>query len=71
MEDDQILVCEECGSQDILTLMWVNPNTNEVSGELSYEIDANNWCKKCCKHVSITSLEEYKLNQIDEYEEEV
>jgi len=70
MKDNQILVCEECGSQDIQTLMWVNPNNNEIDGELSCENDENNWCKVCCEHVSLTSLEQYKLNQIDEDETE-
>jgi hypothetical protein len=60
-----ILVCEECGSSDIQTLMWVNPNTNEVGGELSSEDEEHNWCKVCEKHTSLTSLEQYNLNKIE------
>lgn len=67
LKDSAILVCEECGSQEIQTLMWVNPNTDELNGELSCEDENNNWCEVCKRHCGLTSLEIYKaLNEEDE-----
>ena len=57
------LVCEECGSDDIQTLMWVNVNTNKI--EDSYDTDEeNNWCNKCESHLNFITEEEFlKLNE--------
>lgn len=63
INDGAILVCEECGSQSVQTLMWVNINTNEIIGGLSCEDESNNWCEVCQSHCNVTSLEIYKASE--------
>lgn len=63
LSNNAILVCEECGSEDIQTLMWVNPNnTSQVDGELDSGDTSNNYCRNCQENVGITSKEEYLKN---------
>lgn len=44
-------ICEECGSDKIQTLEWVEVNTNKViGGGIGDENDR--WCPICEKHVN-------------------
>lgn len=47
-------ICKECGSDNVSTLQWINPNTGEVTGS-SPEGDASNWCEECCEHTKLTT----------------
>lgn len=61
MEEDQILVCEECGSRNVETQAWVKVNENDkCDGYLGLEDSGNNWCCDCEGHVDLTSLEEWE-----------
>jgi hypothetical protein len=64
-DDSQIRVCEDCGSENIQILTWINQSTGEVG--LESENDFSNWCTKCKKHVYLSSKEEY-LNAKMEYD---
>ena len=57
--DEEILVCDECGSLDIQQLVWVEPNTHEYIGATEYDKD-DNWCGECDDHLHFTSLREFK-----------
>lgn len=52
----EILVCSDCGSENIQTPFWVNPNTFEVFEE--YDLD-DAYCEDCKFKVSITLQENY------------
>lgn len=44
------LVCERCGSAQIQTLCWVDPNTRKVIAAGPGEV-TDNWCEVCEEHV--------------------
>ncbi len=43
----RILVCEECGSDDVETKMWVNHKTGN-KGSVSDGEAEDNYCNGCC-----------------------
>jgi len=49
-------ICEECGSDKVQQLQWVDMNTNEImdSGP-GDKIDY--WCEGCDEHIGITTDE--------------
>lgn len=55
--DRIMLRCAECGSTDVQTKMWVNPNTNEIDGNVSDGETDDNWCKICQIHVKLNIIE--------------
>lgn len=58
-----IWVCQECGSKDIEEKMWVNPNTQEITGTCGdYE---DNYCNNCQEHVKIIPEDEFIENEED------
>lgn len=71
------LYCAECGSCDIETKMWVNPNTSEINGNCSDRTEEeDNWCRRCEEHVRLLTLKEMwkcfsevPINNNDEIEE--
>lgn len=53
------LYCSKCGSLDIETKMWVNPNTEQISGHCSdISEKEDNWCKACEEHTELLTLQE-------------
>lgn len=49
--NENMTICEECGSDKIQTLEWVEVNTNKViGGGIGDENDR--WCPICEKHVN-------------------
>jgi len=46
-----VWVCTNCGSDNVQAKMWVNVNTNKVSGE-AMEDDDEYWCDDCEQHHS-------------------
>ena len=62
MANKLILVCEDCGSEDVQILQWVNPNTGENFGGTGEDRD-DNWCDNCKEHTRLITKEEYIENQ--------
>ena len=62
-DDSDILVCKECGSQQLEIQVWVNANTNE---HISYVYDDNDghwsdgkWCEECIDQTFFCTKEEF------------
>lgn len=43
------LVCTNCGSENVQTKYWINPNTKEIFDQISSE-DDDCWCENCKGH---------------------
>lgn len=78
-KDLNTLYCANCGSSNVVTKMWVNPNTDEIDEDDScsdrFE-EEDNWCNRCCSNVRLLTLEELwdkfsevPVNNNDEIEE--
>lgn len=55
-----MIVCKDCGSGDVQTVMWVRANTSEPVDHFASswsEADAN-WCDGCDAHVELMHLTE-------------
>ena len=54
------IVCNQCGSADVLRMMWVKPNKdNEIHGDAgSLRTTSTNWCRDCNKPVVLTRAPE-------------
>ena len=75
---DKTLYCPICGSTNVETKMWVNPNTHIISdscSDLSEEDD--NWCNGCENHTELMTLrqlwqafEKVPVNNDDEIEKD-
>jgi len=52
------IVCEECGSDQIQTLEWVDVNTGKSVQSGPGELN-DNWCNKCKEHVYFMNEEDY------------
>lgn len=51
--------CGECGSTNVDSQTWVNPNTQQISGICGDFWDSsNNWCNCCEQHVPLYTLKE-------------
>jgi hypothetical protein len=71
MNEEGIIVCEECGCDKVQTVTWVEINSKIVHGAaLSESADENdNWCPQCDSHCSVTSLAIYKTRDQEDDEE--
>ena len=58
-DDDGITVCDGCGSDNIQTQAWVDPNTRMFIGTTGIDRD-DNWCDECEDHLPFTTLKEFK-----------
>ena len=56
---NKITVCEECGSDNIQTQAWVDPNTHAFIGTTGIDRD-DNWCDECEEHLPFCTLKEFK-----------
>ena len=62
--DEPEWVCEECGSSDVETLAWVNPNEDNTFVDfLGTDDRGNNWCHNCEEHTGLVLFEDYDSNQ--------
>lgn len=62
--DEPEWVCEECGSSDVETLAWVNPNEDNTFVDfLGTDDRGNNWCHHCEEHTGLALFEDYDSNQ--------
>ena len=55
-----MLVCEDCGSSDVETKMWVNPNTDELKDSCSDGESDDNYCNNCQSHPNLITYKEYQ-----------
>lgn len=58
-DDDGITVCDECGSDNIQTQAWVDPNTRIFIGTTGIDRE-DNWCDECEDHQPFCTLKEFK-----------
>ena len=49
VNDDEIVVCEGCGSDNIQTQAWVDPNARTFIGTTGID-RYDNWCDECEDH---------------------
>ena len=62
--DEPEWVCEECGSSEVETLAWVNPNEdNSFVDFLGTDDRGNNWCHHCEEHTGLALFADYGSNQ--------
>lgn len=62
--DEPEWVCEECGSSEVETLAWVNPNEdNSFVDFLGTDDRGNNWCHHCEEHTGLALFADYDSNQ--------
>jgi len=59
VNDNEIVVCEECGSDNIQTQAWVDPNTRTFIGTTGID-RYDNWCDECEDHQPFCTLKEFK-----------
>lgn len=57
--DNDIIVCDECGSSDIHTQAWVDPNTRTYIDTTGIDRD-DNWCNECVDHLPFCTLAAFK-----------
>lgn len=59
IDESQIYVCDECGSTEIQTQVWVDANTNDYASDIDGGRD-NNWCEECEDNIYFCTLAEFK-----------
>ena len=59
VNDDEIVVCEGCGSDNIQTQAWVDPNARTFIGTTGID-RYDNWCDECEDHQPFCTLKEFK-----------
>ena len=62
-----ILVCRDCGTDNIQSLAWVDANTNKyVCNAGLNDNDNDKWCNDCEDYVQfeVVDVENFILNQI-------
>lgn len=59
-EPKDILVCEICGSEHILTKSWTDPNTDVVNHNMDSDDTDDNWCEECQQHVGFISKKDFE-----------
>jgi|TARA_R110000772_G_scaffold237725_2_gene349632 hypothetical protein len=57
-------ICEECGSDKVQQLQWVDVNTNKIIGEGPSELNEC-WCEKCNEHTKLTTNESVRKKITD------
>ncbi len=55
VNDDEIVVCEGCGSDNIQTQAWVDPNARTFIGTTGID-RYDNWCDECEDHQPFCTL---------------
>jgi len=55
-----VLVCDKCGSDNVQSKAWVNPNKNNEFVDTISKEEEDNWCNDCDQYVSLSNK---KVNQ--------
>lgn len=50
-------ICSECGTDNVSSKAWANPNTDEIEDYVSGE-EEDNWCEDCNDHRRLVTLED-------------
>lgn len=63
-----MIVCEDCGCENVQTKMWVEVNTDKVKdgADSQGEDPQDNWCPNCGGHCILTTKIEFDKNNIEE-----
>ncbi len=65
---DDTVVCNKCGSSDIQTQAWVDPNTKTFIGATGID-RGDNWCNQCADNQLFTTLKKFKEHMQEWWEE--
>lgn len=57
-KDEKILICSQCGNEDVEVKMWVNIKTEEISGPAGDET-SDNFCKICNENVKLINKTDF------------
>ena len=66
IKEDDLVVCEDCGSENVSEKMWVDSNSFiSIDGETYYKHDNSvddtmYWCNKCYEEAAPVHISEYK-----------
>ena len=63
--DDDIYVCDACGSKQIEIQAWVDANNSEYLSDVDDDDVDKNWCAGCEEHFRFCSLSDYKQKMQD------
>lgn len=55
-DDEDVYVCEDCGSTNVECTAWVDANTNEYVSDS----DDGEWCCDCVAHSALLTRKEFK-----------
>ncbi len=58
--DDDILVCDSCGSRQIEIQAWVDANSSEYLSDVDDDDTDCKWCAECNENQNFCTLSEYK-----------
>ena len=58
--DDDVYVCDACGSRKIEIQVWVNANTNEYLSDVDDDDTDCKWCADCEQSQNFCTLSDYK-----------
>jgi hypothetical protein len=61
MENNIILVCHHCGSEDVLSPTWFNPNTKEIDNDVGLD-HLDDYCNNCKDMTSLVEKEDFDYN---------
>ena len=66
LRKDDLVVCDECGSEDVTEKIWVDVNSYmSIDGDTYYKYidgidDTKYWCEKCYEETLPIHISEYK-----------
>ena len=66
IKEDDLVVCEDCGSENVSEKMWVDSNSYiSINGESYYKYqgevdDGQFWCEDCYDMAHLVHISEYK-----------
>ena len=63
--DDDVYVCDACGSRKIEIQVWVNANTNEYLSDVDDDDTDCKWCADCEQSQNFCTLSDYKQKMQD------
>ena len=63
--DEDVYVCDACGSRKIEIQVWVNANTNEYLSDVDDDDTDCKWCADCEQSQNFCTLSDYKQRMQD------
>lgn len=62
-----IMVCQKCGSKSVDIKVWVDANTNEITGIASDGDSDDTWCNDCQDHTGLIIEDEYVESERNDF----